>query len=46
MANYVIVLVQLLFQLQDKKQGPAISIPKDVELLKPIDQITHLSEVF
>ncbi|EDW61342.1 putative gustatory receptor 47b [Drosophila virilis] len=46
MANYVIVLVQLLFQLQDKKQGHAISVPKDVELLKPIDQITHLSELF
>ncbi|XP_034477212.1 putative gustatory receptor 47b [Drosophila innubila] len=43
LANYVIVLVQLLFQLQlkDRQQDHSIAMPKDVELIKPIAQITH-----
>ncbi|KAH8300093.1 hypothetical protein KR044_009739 [Drosophila immigrans] len=41
--SYVIVLVQLLFQLQlnDRQQGRPLVIPKDVELIKPIGQTTH-----
>ncbi|KAH8405558.1 hypothetical protein KR215_002535 [Drosophila sulfurigaster] len=41
--SYVIVLVQLLFQLQqkDKQQGHPLVIPNDVELIKPIGQTTH-----
>ncbi|KAH8416061.1 hypothetical protein KR222_007333, partial [Zaprionus bogoriensis] len=42
LANYVIVLVQLLFQLQLKdSQHDDLTIPKDVELIKPIDRIRH-----
>jgi len=35
--------VQLLFQLQlkDRQQDHNIVMPKDVELIKPIAQITH-----
>lgn len=47
LANYVIVLVQLLFQLQIKDtqqdaQHHVLFVPKDVELIKPnIDRTSH-----
>ncbi|EDV35583.1 uncharacterized protein Dana_GF12550 [Drosophila ananassae] len=42
MANYVIILVQLLFQQQQQTKDRSTSLARNVEIVGPIGPITHL----
>lgn len=45
MANYVIILVQLLFQQQQQTKDRSTSLDSNVEIVGPIGPITHMEFV-